>query len=304
MRKIIKYCSVFFLAITILVGCGNRTSAQPVRIGSKNFTESLLIAEIYTLALEDNGIPVERIPNISGSLTHTSIVNDEIDLYPEYTGTALLSILDMPMETDPDQVYQIVKEEYNQRYDITWLNYAEMNNSQGLVIRTDVAEELAIETISDLQKNADKLRFASQGEFNEREDGLPGLEEKYGEFDWASMDIYDNSLKYIVLDSDEADVTPAYTTDGQLVDEKTYKVLEDDKKFWPPYNLAPVVRNEALNNYPEMAVVLNTVNEYLDTKTVIALNAAVDVEGEEYEVVAGKFYELIKPEIDKKLAEQ
>ena len=185
-------------------------SSTTIRVGSKDFTENLVIAEIYALALEDNGYTVERVSNISSSLIHNSIVNDEIDLYPEYTGTGLLSVLGEDMETDSEKVYKTVKKEYEEQFNLTWLDYASANDSQGLVIRTEVANSLNIKTISDLQAHASELRFASQGEFDEREDGLSGLEKTYGTFNWQSSKVYDNSLKYSVLENDEADVTPAY----------------------------------------------------------------------------------------------
>ena len=269
-------------------------SSTTIRVGSKDFTENLVIAEIYALALEDNGYTVERVSNISSSLIHNSIVNDEIDLYPEYTGTGLLSVLGEDMETDPEKVYKTVKKEYEEQFNLTWLDYASANDSQGLVIRTEVANSLNVKTISDLQAHASELRFASQGEFDEREDGLPGLEKTYGTFNWQSSKVYDNSLKYSVLENDEADVTPAYTTEGQLVSTDKFTLLEDDKQFWPPYNLAPVVRDNILDDNPDIKTILNNISAKLDTETVTELNAKVDVDGQEYTDVAKEYYDSIK----------
>lgn len=269
-------------------------SSTTIRVGSKDFTENLVIAEIYALALEDNGYTVERVSNISSSLIHNSIVNDEIDLYPEYTGTGLLSVLGEDMETDSEKVYKTVKKEYEEQFNLTWLDYASANDSQGLVIRMEVANSLNIKTISDLQAHASELRFASQGEFDEREDGLPGLEKTYGTFNWQSSKVYDNSLKYSVLENDEADVTPAYTTEGQLVSTDKFTLLEDDKQFWPPYNLAPVVRDNILDDNPDIKTILNNISAKLDTETVTELNAKVDVDGQEYTDVAKEYYDSIK----------
>lgn len=265
-----------------------------IKIGSKDFTENLIVAELYALALEDNGYQVERVPNISSSLIHQSLISDEIDLYPEYTGTGLLSILGKDLETDPDKVYQIVKEAYKDQFQVTWLDYSKANDGQGLVIRAEVAQKLGISTISDLQKHAGELRFASQGEFDQRDDGIPGLTKAYGNFNWKSSKVYDNSLKYSVLENDEADVTPAYTTEGQLINTDQFTLLEDDKQFWPPYNLAPVVRDQVLEANPDIATILNKLSASLDTETVTQLNAKVDVDGQEYASVAKAFYESIK----------
>ncbi|PKG24687.1 glycine betaine ABC transporter substrate-binding protein [Niallia nealsonii] len=289
---------VIGLALTLsLAACGNKdenSSGKNIRVGTKDFTENLIVGELYSLALEDAGYKVERVPNIAGSVIHTSLINDEIDLYPEYTGTGLLTILKMDLITDPQKVYDTVKEEYDKQFNVTWLDYSQANDGAGLVIRTDVSKELGITTITDLQKHASELRFASQGEVDQREDGIPVLEKVYGKLDWKSSKVYDNGLKYEILKNNEADVAPAYTTEGQLVNTDEFTLLEDDKQVWPPYNLAPVIRNEVLEENPEIAEAINKVSATLDTKTITALNAKVDVDKEEYEEVAKEYYKSIK----------
>lgn len=294
--KTIKLLLISVLTLFVLVACTPTVdeTKPTIRVGSKDFTESLVVAEIYALALEDAGFNVERKLNIAGSVVHSSIINDEIDLYPEYTGTGLLAILKMDLITDPVEVYETVKQAYNEQFDLTWLDQSQANDSNGLVIRTALAEELGIYTISDLQKNADKIRVASQGEFEQREDGIPGLEKVYGEFNFKSVTVYDNGLKYQILENNEADVAPAYTTEGQLTNTELFTLLIDDKNFWPPYFLAPVIRNNVLEEYPEIAEILNKVSASLDTETVTALNAKIDVEKLEYEDVAEEFYSSIK----------
>lgn len=269
---------------------GDSVSEQAIRVGSKDFTENLIVAELYALALEDTGYTVDRDFDIAGTLVHTAIVSDEIDLYPEYTGTGLLSILQVDLITDPQEVYDVVKREYNERFQITWLDQSKANDGQGLVIRTETAQALDISTISDLQEKADQIRFASQGEFDERDDGIPALERTYGEFNFASSTVYDNGLKYQILENDEADVAPAYTTEGQLVNTELFTLLEDDKQVWPPYFLTPIVQNSVLEENPEIADALNRISAALDTETVTKLNARVDVDKEEYADVARDFY--------------
>ena len=232
--------------------------------------------------------------DISSSVIHTAIVNDEIDLYPEYTGTGLISILKMDPLTDAQEVYETVKEAYAEQYDLVWLDYAQANDGQGLFISRKASDEYGITTISQLQENASELRFASQGEFDEREDGLPGLEKVYGPFEWASSKVYDNGLKYQVVESDEADVSPAYTTEGRLSETDKFVLLEDDRHVWPPYNLAPVVRGDVYKENLEIAEILKKVNETLDTAAITALNAQVDVDKEEYEDVAEEYWESIR----------
>lgn len=286
---------LLLLTVTCLLdACGSGKKGDSIRIGSKDFTESLVVAEIYALALEDAGYEVERKLNIAGSIVHTAIQNNEIDLYPEYTGTGLLSVLQLDLITDPQEVYDVVKAEYDKQFQITWLDQTNANDGQGLVIRKQAAEEFGIYSISDLQQQADKIRFASQGEFDQRDDGLPGMVKIYGDFNFKSSKVYDNGLKYQLLENDEADLAPAYTTEGPLVKTDLYLLLEDDKQMWPPYYLAPIIRNDKLEENPEIADVLNKVSATLDTETVTALNAKVDVDKMEYEEVAAEYYNTIK----------
>jgi osmoprotectant transport system substrate-binding protein len=282
-------CAVFALS-----ACGR--SKGTIKVGSKNFTESEIIAEIYALALEDAGYKVDRSFDISGSTIHTALVHGDIDLYPAYTGTALLSVLKRPLQTDPQRVYATVKKAYQQKWHIEWLDYAKASDSQGLAITTAAAEKYHIKTISDLQKHASRLRFASQGEFDERADGLPGLTKTYGAFQWKSSKIYDNALKYQVLLKGQADVTPCYTTEGQLTNKKL-TLLIDDKHFWPPYNVAPVVRSSVLKAHPDIAKPLNAVSKHLTTATLTKLNARVDVNKEDAEDVAKDFYDSIADDL-------
>lgn len=292
-RKAIASVLSAALALSLAVSV-QVPAADTIRVGSKDFTENEIVAELYALALEDAGYEVDRIFDIAGSVIHTSIVNDEIDLYPEYTGTGLISILQLDPITDPQEVYDTVKEAYEDQFGLTWLDYAEANDGQGLFISKAASDEYGITTISDLQKNAENLRFASQGEFDEREDGLPGLEKVYGPFNWKSSKIYDNGLKYNVVENDEADVAPAYTTEGRLAEADKFVLLEDDKQAWPPYNLAPVVRDSVLEENPDIPEILGRIDAALDTETITALNAQVDVDKEEYEDVAASFYESLQ----------
>lgn len=285
-----------FLTLTLmfsLSACSSNDKGNSIKVGSKDFTESLVVSEIYALALENAGYKVERVQNIAGSVIHTSIMNDEIDLYPEYTGTGLLTVLKMDLITDPQIVYDTVKEEYDKQFNLTWLDQSKANDSAGLVIKTDLADELGIITISDLQRNAEKIRFCSQGEFDLRDDGIPALTKAYGAFNWKSSIVYDNGLKYQVLLNNEADVAPAYTTEGQLINSKEYTVLVDDKQVWPPYYLAPVIRNNVLEKNSDIANIINKVTATLSTETVTALNAKVDVDKREYEEVAKEYFDSI-----------
>lgn len=301
-KGIITTALAGLIALTPLTGCssskstsdGGKGSGATIRVGSKDFTENEIVAELYSLALEDAGFKVDRTFDISSSVIHTSLINDKIDLYPEYTGTGLISILKDDPITDPQEVYDTVKKQYEDKFQVTWLDMAEANDGQGLFVSKKAADKYNLKTISDLQKHASDIRFASQGEFDERADGIPALEKTYGPFKWKSSKVYDNSLKYEVVGKDEADAAPAYTTEGQLSETDKYVLLEDDKHVWPPYNIAPVVRDNVLKANPKIREALKKVDDTLDTKTITKLNAEVDVDKEEYTDVAKEYWDSIK----------
>lgn len=292
MKKTKKPVLPVLLAVLFLAGsCASKD--EKVRIGSKDFTENLILAELYALALEDAGIKVDRKFDLASSVVHTAIISNEIDLYPEYTGTGLLAVLKLPLITDPREVYDTVKTEYEKRFDIIWLDYAQANDGQGIMVTKTASDEYGILNISDLQRNAANIRFASQGEFDEREDALPGLAKVYGPFNWKSSRVYSSALKYQVLRSGEADAAPAWTTEGTLAD-PSFVLLDDDKQAWPPYNIAPVIRKNILEKYPKIAGILNSISAKIDTKTITGLNAQVDIDKREYADVAEDFYNSIK----------
>ncbi len=295
MKKKLVCLTLAALAAVSLIACGKEkdTDQKEITVGSKGFTENLILSELYALALEDAGFEVNREFEISNAVIHQTLCEGEIDLYPEYTGTALMTILQQPMLTDPKEVYDTVKQSYEETYDLTLLSMCAASDGNALVIRREAAEKYGIRTISDLKEQASHIRFGSTADFYEREDGLLGLEKTYGEFAFVSENSFDNALKYQVLKSDEVDCVPAYTTDAYLADED-FLLLEDDRAFWPPYNIVPVIRTDVLEKYPKAAEAIDRVSAALDTRTLTALNAAVDIDKEEYEDVAAAFYESLE----------
>lgn len=265
-----------------------KKSATPIVIGSKNFTESKVVMQIWADALKKEGYNVKTKPNIASSVVYKAINSGQIDLYPEYTGTIALAYLKAHIVgKTPAQIAKIAKDGVAKK-NLTTLAYAPGNDAQGIAIRTSVAKKYGIKTISDLQKKANKIRFASQGEFDKREDGIPGLEKVYGKFNFKSEKVYDPSLKYKVLARGDGDITPASTTEGQLAT-KDFFALRDDKNFWPAYNLVPLVRNKTLKENPGIKKVLNKLDKKLTTKELTLLNKKVDVDGKSYQAVASEW---------------
>ena len=291
-KRIIALVLVAMMTVFSLASCGgsdNGESKGTIRLGSKAFTEAYLLSEIYANALEDNGYTVERIYDRATDVIAPAIENGEIDVYPEYIGTALTDILGMEMLTDKDEVYAAVSEAYAEK-GITWLNLTACEDKVGIVMRADKAAELGIKTISDLQKNADKVILGDGVNFSVREDDLLRLNKFYGDFNFKDIVIMEWAQQYPSLDNGTVDVIPGLTTDPQLLETDKYTLLEEDIPVWPPQYVAPIVRTEVLEANEGMADILNNVSAKITTEAMIEMIARVN-NGEEYEAVAKDFYE-------------
>lgn len=292
----ILMCSIVFS----LVACSgsNNTSSDKgtaateeskgkITIGGKDFTEQLLLSKITSIYLKENGYDVEEASNMGSTVVRSALENGQVDLYWEYTGTALVVYQKHEVESDPDKTYQIVKDT-DEANGLVWLDKADINNTYALLMRKEIADELGIKTISDLanhiNKVDDSLKFASNAEFYAREDGIKGLEKKYGfKFPTKNVTRMDSGLLYNALNESQVDVSVGFATDGRI---KGFDLiaLEDDQLFFPAYNAAPVIREQVVND--EISELLNKLAAKLDTETMMSLNYSVDVEHNEIAEVA------------------
>jgi osmoprotectant transport system substrate-binding protein len=265
----------------------------PVRIGSKDFTEQLILGEMYALLLENARISTESRLNLGGTqVAQEALLAGEIDLYPEYTGTGLTVVLGMPIdavaqatpvEGMPDdaeadsidqRVYDIVSEEYLEQFDLVWLDESAFNNTQALAVKRAFAEEQGVSTITELAEIAGELTIVAPSDFVERPDGLQGLQEFYG-MEFGNVLSVAPGIRYQALEEDQAQVVLAFGTDGQVAG-LDLVLLEDDKGLWPPYHVAPVVRNQTLTANPGIADALNPIAPLLTDQAMSALNWQVD----------------------------
>jgi osmoprotectant transport system substrate-binding protein len=270
-------------------GSGGDSLGAPIKVGSKDFTEQFILGEMYALVLENAGFQVERKLNLGGApVAQAGLVSGEIDLYPEYTGTGLLTVLKLPAESDRQVVYDRVASEYKQRYNLVWLEPAPMNNMQALAMTEERAQATAIKTISDMAAKASELTMIGPPEFVQREDGLLGLQAAYDNFKLKEYKAVDSGLRYKGLVDGEADVAVAYGTDGEISAFKLV-VLEDDKKLFPPCQVAPVVRQEALDAHAGLADALNALAPKLTNEVMQRLNYEVSGNQREPEDVAKEF---------------
>jgi osmoprotectant transport system substrate-binding protein len=287
-KQITLLVGVLLMLLTSACG-GSSTPMATIRVGSKEFTEQLILGEMYALLLENTGFKVERELALGGSpALQDALVTNQIDLYPEYTGTGLMTVLKLPVNTDPQQVYETVAEGYRTEFNLVWLDPAPMNNTYVLVMTQQDSARYGIKTISDMVAQANQLTMAGTVEFANREDGLPGLERVYGDFEFERYIPIEPDLKYRALVEGEANVITGFGTDGQI-SAFNLAALEDDKQMYPPYQVAPVVRQEILDAHPEIRDVLNELAPLLTDETMRRLNNEVSSNKREPADVAKEF---------------
>lgn len=293
MKSVHRFLVPFFLVFLTMfsvVSCNSGSGAgSAIKVGSKDFTEQFILGEMYALVLENQGLKVQRKLNLGGTpVAQAGLQSGQIDLYPEYTGTGLLTILKLPASSNQKQVFETVSKAYQQKFKLIWLDPAPMNNSQALAMTEAGAKKYGIKTISDLAKKASQLVMIGPPEFEAREDGLPGLQKAYGNFKLKAYKGADPGLRYQALKDSQADVVVAFGTDGEL-SAFNLVVLEDDKKLFPPYQVAPVVRQEILEKNPKIKEALNALAPKLTNETMQRLNYEVSGKKREPAAVAKDF---------------
>lgn len=277
------------LLVFAVAAAGYFRTKPSVVIGSKNFTEQLILGEIMAQLIEDRtDLTVERRFCLGGTMIcHGALVNGEIDLYPEYTGTGLTAVLHEQSTGGADDVLDFVAREYRKRFDAEWLPPFGINNTYVLAVRAKDAKRNGWETISDLQSEADNLSAGFTSEFSERSDGYPGLRDAYG-FRFGDVRDIDAGLMYEAIAAGEVDLIAAFATDGRI-SAYNLKLLEDDRRFFPPYHAAPVVRGDILRDHPELLGVLKSLAGILDDAAMRGLNYQVDHEKRTPREVAREF---------------
>ena len=284
--------------ITTLTGlllAGTMTAAQAsdISVGGKNFTEQQILSSMTSQYLEELDYDVDTRSGMGSAVLRQAQENGQIDLYWEYTGTSLINYNDISERLDPEETYARVKE-LDAEKGLAWLAPSEANNTYALAMRADDAEARGIQSLSDLAdalNDGEALEIGLNAEFYARDDGWRPLMEAY-EFQVGRRDVsrMDTGLVYQALRDENVDVGLVFATDGRIP-AFDFHVLEDDRDFFPAYALTPVVRQETLDEFPELEEQMNTLSALLDDETMAELNARVDVERETIERVAQGFLE-------------
>ncbi len=268
---------VLILSLTLLASCAKDESV--ITVGSKNFTENILLAELVAQHIEARtDLTVVRRLNLGGSfLCHEAMRAGEIDIYPEYTGTALTAILKLPVDQDADSVLGTVSQAYREKFQVEWMPPFGFNNTFAIVVRGEEAVQRDLSTITGLAAVSPGLTIGFGFEFMERQDGYQGMVSAYGLTFAREPKTMDLGLVYRALRDGQIDVAVGNSTDG-LIAALKLRILQDDKKFFPPYDAAAIVRTDTLTKNPELRHVLSQLGGLLTEEEMQILNHQVDGE--------------------------
>ena len=255
--------------------CGRQT----VTVGAKAFTEQEILGELVAALIEQSArVPVRRRLGLGGTdLCHAALLRGEIDIYVEYTGTALVNVLGLPPDFRSHRVFRRVAAAYRDQFDVEWLPPIGFDNTYAIAVRRETAETLQLKRISDLREHAPSLRGGFTAEFAERPDGLPALQSAIGSSFAGTVDL-DPGIMYEALRRGEVDVIAAFATDPRI-DPAEMVLLEDDARLFPPYAAAPIVRAQLLQRMPHLRDHLSALAGTIDDDEMRRLNAMVDLDG-------------------------
>ncbi|MGD9682944.1 MAG: glycine betaine ABC transporter substrate-binding protein [Candidatus Obscuribacterales bacterium] len=283
LQKGLKLASFAIPLVMLVAGTGAYLTVHPlvssygtVAVGTKHFSEHILLGELIAQTIEaKTDLRVARRFDFPGTMfCHGALLSGDLDIYPEYTGTALCAVLDKEIRDTPASVFSLVKKDYAEKFDLTWLPPFGFNNTWVLVVRRDDARRNGWSKVSDLKEAAGGLNLGVSAEFAERPDGLSGLKKAYG-LRFGSVSDMDPNLVYRAVKNKEMDVACANSTDGRI-EAFNLVALEDDLGFFPPYEAAPIVRAETLARYPELKATLESLSGILDDDRMRQLNFQVD----------------------------
>ncbi|MCK5877998.1 MAG: hypothetical protein KAG43_10205, partial [Candidatus Marithrix sp.] len=292
MKKLLTY----LLLMLVIIGC---SKSRPLHIGSKDFTEQFILAEMVAQLLEDEKIAVKRsFPYGDTFSLLEAIKHGDLDIYVEYNGTGLI-MLGQPPVNDGDKAFKKVKELF-QPLGLEWLDRLGFANNYVLLMRRDRALGLKISKISDLANIPDGIKLAVDSEFISRPlDGLAALQRRYGLNMLPVVKNKDTAVIYKALLDGKVDVAEGYSTEGRIED-FGLTVLEDDLEFFPVYQPSPLVRSSTLEHNPKLRPILKKLSGLIDTTSMRQMNREVELEGQDYQIVARDF--LIKHQLIKEKA--
>lgn len=266
------------------------TRQNSIRIATKNFTEQFILGYLMADIIEakTNLHVIKKFNLGSTDICHRAMLKNEIDMYPEYTGTAYLLVLKQTQSiNDPKQLFNFVRDQYLKQFNIVWLAPFGFNDTQAIAVREDLANQYHLQTISDLARISNQLTIAVPAEFMQRPDAFPGLQKTYN-INFAKVHQMDPGLMYDAVKNHDVDVILAFSTDARII-RYHLKVLQDDKHLFPSYLAAPIIRQDMLQKYPQIGSALAPLAGIIDDQTMQQLNYQVDVAHQSPDQVAKTF---------------
>lgn len=294
MKRFKKVTAIILTIAMILAfaGCGGGTAeAEPIKIATKPMTEQYILGEMLKLLIEEKtDYTAEITKGVGGGTSniHPAMEKGDFDLYPEYTSSGWMMVLEQDSKGISDEeMFQQLQEQYNEKYDMNWVGLYGFNNTFAIAVSKATADKYKLKTGSDLAKISDKLVFGGNPDYIERPDGFDALCKTYG-YKFKDVKDIDIGLKYKALEKGDIDVTNGFTTDAQLSKDDV-KVLEDDLHYQVNYFCSTVVRTDALEQYPKLAETLMLMDGILTDKEMASLNDQVENQGREDVDVARAF---------------
>ncbi len=288
-NRIMAVAAFVLIVAVVIASVVPDNKKDTIHIATKPMTEQYVLGEMLDILIEqDTDLNVEITQGVGGGTSNIqpAMENGEFDLYPEYTGTGWNMVLKKEGLYTED-MFSSLQKEYNDDYDMSWIGMYGFNNTYGLVVRKEIADKYNLKTYSDLKAVSDQLTFGAEYDFFEREDGYDALCAEYGFHFKKTMDM-DIGLKYQAINQGKIDVMNIFTTDGQLSTSDVV-VLVDDKQFYPSYMCGNIVRNEVMEQHPELEAVLQTLSGTITDSDMARMNYEVETLGREPRAVAKEF---------------
>ena len=288
-NRIMAVAAFVLIVAVVIASVVPDNKKDTIHIATKPMTEQYVLGEMLDILIEqDTDLNVEITQGVGGGTSNIqpAMENGEFDLYPEYTGTGWNMVLKKEGLYTED-MFSSLQKEYNDDYDMSWIGMYGFNNTYGLVVRKEIADKYNLKTYSDLKAVSDQLTFGAEYDFFEREDGYAALCAEYGFHFKKTMDM-DIGLKYQAINQGKIDVMNIFTTDGQLSTSDVV-VLVDDKQFYPSYMCGNIVRNEVMEQHPELETILQTLSGTITDSDMARMNYEVETLGREPRAVAKEF---------------
>ncbi|MEI6855934.1 glycine betaine ABC transporter substrate-binding protein [Psychrilyobacter sp.] len=281
---------VLIMVIMVFVACGKKEDeVETIKIGHKNYTEQRVLGQLFAVMIENHTDYKTDVKELGGTkIAYEALKSGAIDLYPEFTGTVYVALLNESGLKDPDKIYKLVKDRLKAEENLDYLNDLGYNNKYTLGVRAETAEKYNLTTFSDIAKVSDELVLGASMEFLEREDGMLGLKKAYLGMEFKEEKGLDVGLRYTAIKDGKIDVTDAFSTDGKLITHNLV-ILEDDKDFFPSYYAAPLLNGEFAETHPDVVEALGKLAGQVSETEMQKMNYRAEEDGVPTRIVAEEF---------------